>query len=156
MKCPFLAEVASRCGEGFARRFACKPAKWQGNEPQHRPVFEESITDFQTTLNLFHGPSGLVPVGRFAGGENVATPSHTPALQRASRCAEAEKPAFGGVGAALGTAAPFATISIPFFNFLVSIIVVPPLRCALKCCYADGCLHASGSCCKERHSSVAC
>lgn len=132
MKCPFLAEVALRCGEGFARRFACKPSAWQGSETEHRPIFEESITDFQTTLNLFHGASGLVPVRRFAGGNNVATPSPVAALPLATRCADSEKPALGGAGGALGTAAPFATISIPFFNFLVSTVTSPPSSSAIQ------------------------
>jgi hypothetical protein len=130
-KCPFLAQVASTNGEGFARRVACKP-----NVPAalpagtRQPVFEESVTDFQAALRLFHGPSGVVPLRRLFGKQPDQTACPFAGLRMEDPMQGAEVGQSAEVRSqsacpnhvvSLSTAAPFATISIPFFSFLVSI-----------------------------------
>eukprot|EP00884_Botryococcus_braunii_P007650 jgi/Botrbrau1/16887/Bobra.150_2s0101.1 len=118
MKCPFLAAVAHRHGEGFARGLVCKSDSSTDQAGCRRPVFEESITDFQSTLNLFHGPSGILPLRRLFAADSGATSGPASKSEPSESLLRTESCRSACSYSPLVTAAPFATISLPFFNFL--------------------------------------
>ncbi|KAL3140876.1 hypothetical protein ABBQ32_005411 [Trebouxia sp. C0010 RCD-2024] len=73
-KCPFLHQVSTDQGEEYARRIATRPACPAA--ASYGPIFEERSCDFQATLKLFHGPSGVVPLERVAA--SLAKVEQTP------------------------------------------------------------------------------
>lgn len=90
--CPFLRRVAETQGDDFAARFAVNPFRPVGNAPR-APIFPEEESAFRTSVQLFHGARGPVPLPKFAA------PS-------AERCAPA--------AAAAADAAPRAAAPLPF------------------------------------------
>ena len=108
-KCPFLHQVSADQGEEYARKIVTRPAL-PAAAAGHRPVFEEHSCDFEATLKLFHGPSGVVPLKQVAASLAQA-PQYT---QHSS-----DKPRQQICNA------PFASMSMAgAFNFLVSICLV--------------------------------
>ena len=69
-RCPFLRQVAEREGEAFARHVACRPTVAYSRSAG--PVLQEDVCDFAATFQLFHGPSGVVPLrtGSLPAGRN--------------------------------------------------------------------------------------
>ncbi|KAL4426147.1 hypothetical protein ABPG77_007429 [Micractinium sp. CCAP 211/92] len=59
--CPFLRNAAAAQGEEYARRLAAGPL-----------LLEDGLSGLASTLRLFHGPGGVVPLKRFGGASNVA------------------------------------------------------------------------------------
>lgn len=64
-RCPFLLNVASSLGDSFARQVATKPHMRATPAACRRPLLEEDYTDFESTIRLFHGPGGVVPLKKF-------------------------------------------------------------------------------------------
>lgn len=67
-KCPFLHKVSGEQGEQYARQIATRPAV-PASTGRPQPIFEERSCDFEATLKLFHGASGIVPLARFSNSE---------------------------------------------------------------------------------------
>lgn len=139
-KCPFLAAVAHRHGDGFARGLACKPFVSADQAGCRRPIFEESITDFQSTLNLFHGPSGFLPLRRLFTAESGATSGSLSKPESPDSSVRVESSRTACTYSPLMTTAPLATISLPFFSFLVSTVT----SCLQPRCKASVSLYVSG------------
>ena len=59
-RCPFLREVAEREGQQYAAHIACRPTV-PFVRPA-KPVLREDACDFAATFQLFHGPTGVVPL----------------------------------------------------------------------------------------------
>lgn len=59
-RCPFLRELAEREGQRFAAHIACRPTVPFARPAE--PVLREDDCDFAATFQLFHGPSGVVPL----------------------------------------------------------------------------------------------
>lgn len=113
-KCPFLHQVSADQGEEYARRIATRPALPAA--AGRGPVFEERSCDFETTLKLFHGPSGVVPLKQvtasLAQDPQSAPYSSDRGHSNATREIRQQT-----------CHAPFATMSMAgAFNFLVSIV----------------------------------
>lgn len=108
-KCPFLHQVSADQGEEYARKIATRPAL-PAAAAGHGPVFEERSCDFEATLKLFHGPSGVVPLKQVAAS-----------LAQAPQSAE-QSSDNGRKSWQQNCNAPFATMNMAgAFNFLVSI-----------------------------------
>lgn len=116
-RCPFLNDLATSEGEGYARSIATNP--WQPAERGARqPIFQE-VEDFTRVFRVFHGPGGVVPLakkeGRFPG---EVTEKNTTAESGLSQGED-----FGGRRRVLGSvAAPAASLSLSNFGFLVSVL----------------------------------
>lgn len=63
--CPFLRRVAATQGDEYALRFAVNPFVPVGDAPRV-PIFPEEESAFRTSAESFHGPSGPVPLPKFA------------------------------------------------------------------------------------------
>ena len=61
--CPFLRELAERHGASYAQQIAVQPSRTA--TCGSAPVLEEGMDGFYTTLALFHGAAGVVPLARF-------------------------------------------------------------------------------------------
>lgn len=116
-KCPFLHKVSDEQGEQYARQIATRPAvPAASGRPQ--PVFEERSCDFEATLKLFHGSSGVVPLARFSTAEAQEAPRQPEPLS--DSCPRASTSSAKRQRHVYATA-PFAAISMSgAFNFLVS------------------------------------
>ena len=115
--CPFLRRVAAEQSEAFAAQVATQPftpARREG------PVLPEGPWDISHTFRLFHGAAGIVPLARAADKVPEAGRESGERLAAAGdRAGSEDRPRAGPRGGALAPSAPFATISIPFLNFLV-------------------------------------
>lgn len=112
-KCPFLHQVSADQGEEYARRIATRPALPAA--AGHGPVFEERSCDFEATLKLFHGPSGVVPLKQVTASlvQDPQSAQHNSDSGRSHGMREPRQQTCH---------APFATMSMAgAFNFLVSI-----------------------------------
>ena len=119
-KCPFLHQVSADQGEEYARKIATRPAL-PAAAAGHGPVFEERSCDFEATLKLFHGPSGVVPLKQAA--------SLAQAPQSAQHSSDNGRKLWQQ-----NCNAPFATMTMAgAFNFLVSICLkdILPTPCQL-------------------------
>ena len=115
-QCPFLLQVSADQGEEYARRIATRPACPAA--ASHGPIFEERSCDFQATLKLFHGPSGVVPLERVAASLAEVEQAPGPAQHNSGnrRSDVLRKPRQQSCNA------PFASMNMAgAFNFLVSI-----------------------------------
>ncbi len=137
-KCPFLHNVATRQGESYARRIACRP--FEPAASSAGPVFQEDLCSFDATFRLFHGSetsTGIVPLAKRApaaqptGSSTAASPAWTrtapagpgsdphPAARDDKPCARASRD--GPVSHRVPIRAPYASIGMSAFNFLVRI-----------------------------------
>lgn len=128
-KCPFLHKVSDEQGERYARQIATRPTVPASNgRPQ--PVFEERSCDFEATLRLFHGSSGVVPLARFSTVE--AQQANTQPEPRHHQYANDRVPASTKRQQSEFARAPFATMSMSGAFNLVSpavLTVAGALRC---------------------------
>lgn len=143
-QCPFLALVGAQQGEQYARNLAANPFARASAGPL---LLEEG---YAATLRLFHGPGGVVPLRRFdataadAAPASGGCPFHAAAAEAKAQHAStasssslspehavttAAVPAAqcrAGAAATTHSApsplarAPFASISISGFGFVVS------------------------------------
>ena len=122
-QCPFLHQVSADQGEDYARKIATRPALPAATAGRG-PVFEEKACDFEATLKLFHGPSGVIPLKRVADRMAGTEPASQFAQQSSADC---------GVGVERRPAqqhidAPFASMNMAgAFSFLVSTGRLQPL-----------------------------
>lgn len=117
-RCPFLQQVSTDQGEEYARKIATRPSV-PASAVGPRPVFEERSCDFEATLRLFHGATGVVPLKKvaasIAAAEQLIQP--TPRSLDAVNCRSPTPTA--QYRADIATA-PFASMSMAgAFNFLV-------------------------------------
>ena len=116
-KCPFLLKVSDEQGEQYARNFATRPAVPAScGRPQ--PVFEERSCDFEATLRLFHGSSGVVPLARFSNADSQQ--AYTQPESRHHEHTNVSSTASIKRQQSEFASAPFASMS-GAFNFLVSV-----------------------------------
>ena len=126
--CPFLEHLVSTQGEEYGRRFAARP-DLPASGP--RPLFPESTDDVLASFKLFHAcPGGVVPLQRSASGgcpfqhllaagidSAAAGLRHESAVEHTGTRACA-KSAVAGLQRSIPQA-PYASLSLSLFNFLV-------------------------------------
>ena len=118
-KCPFLHQVSADQGEDYARKIATRPSL-PATSAGHCPVFEERSCDFEATLKLFHGTSGVVPLGRVAASLAESGQACQSASRSSSNCRSDahRRPSQQRCNA------PFASMNLAgAFSFLVSIFL---------------------------------
>jgi len=101
-RCPFLSRVSAEQGEAYARRFAANPRLPASSVTGRRPIFEETSTGFESVLRMFHGPSGVVPLTRFAEPEQHLSEQKQQDRQTLNPSVPSEMPAARRVGTSWG------------------------------------------------------
>lgn len=117
-KCPFLHQVSADQGEDYARKIATRPSL-PATSAGHCPIFEERSCDFEATLKLFHGSSGVVPLKRVAVRLAESEQASQSASHSSGNCSSHahRRPQQQRCNA------PFASMNIAgAFSFLVSIL----------------------------------
>jgi hypothetical protein len=88
-------------------------------------VRDEPASDYEAACQLFHGPSGVIPLRQFSGKQTGQSGcpfagNHSEDISGGERGESAQRqPLAAHSYTSIGASSPFATISIPFFNFLV-------------------------------------
>lgn len=126
-RCPFLGKVSLQQGEAFAQQIAIRP-----NSPvcPRGPVVEEDSSSFESTLQLFHGPSGIVPLKRFSGESGcpyrATAQNKTTGFGLFKEKLDPNEPATAVSSQLQARPAGMASLSLSSFGFLVSYVVDLP------------------------------
>lgn len=110
-QCPFLAKVAAQNGNDYARSIAINPTEVATAQAP------DSLQQYEASFQLFHGPSGIVPLVHSTSNTNIkpvalgVCPFHA---QRAAAAAAPEAPPGVTSSKPLPRTLPLATISLSF------------------------------------------
>ncbi len=129
-KCPFLGQVAAREGPQFALKLAANP--FCSASASTGPLLLEE-EGYAAMVRLWHGPGGVVPLRRFEdvpASSRCCCPSATPPAGKPRPAGTSPSTATDQVAAMCkathslsrpaAAGAPFASMSISGFGFLVS------------------------------------
>ena len=109
-QCPFLAKVAAQNGNEYARNIAINPTEVAGT-----PEGPDSLKLYEASFQLFHGPSGIVPLVHSTNNTKLSPGGGCPFhAQRAAAAAASDAAPCVTSSRPLPRPLPLATISLSF------------------------------------------
>lgn len=121
-QCPFLSKVAAQNGPEYARSIAINPTETVGGAED-----QDSVKQYEASFQLFHGPSGIVPLVQAAERREQPVSGGCPfhALHSAAKaqsaaasdCVTSSKPLPGTLPLATISLSSGSGVSVCFYVF---------------------------------------